>query len=97
MAGYLVAQLEITDPQTFEDYRDKVPAVIARFGGRYLVRGGEISVLEGDWPAPRLVVIEFDSTDEARRFYESEAYQEILPLRLAAARGTAAIVEGIAP
>ena len=97
MAGYLVAQLEVTDPQAFERYREKVPAVIESFGGRYLVRGGALSALEGEWPAPRLVVIEFESSDQARAFYESEAYREILPLRLAASDGRVAIVEGVAP
>ena len=95
MKGYMVAQLEVEDPAQFEGYRDKVPAVIARFGGRYLIRGGEIAPLEGHWPYPRLVVIEFDSVEAARTFYHSPEYQEILPLRLAAAKGAVAIVEGV--
>ena len=95
MRGYLIAQLEVTDPEPFEDYREKVPAVIARFGGRYLIRGGTIAPLEGHWDKPRMVVIEFDSVEAARTFYHSPEYQEILPLRLAAAEGAVAIVEGV--
>jgi len=95
MAGYLVAHLEITDPEAFKAYQVAVPPVIAKFGGRYLVRGGAIDAVEGDWPAPRLVILAFDSTDQARRFYDSPAYQEILPLRLAASTARLAIVEGI--
>ena len=95
MAGYLVAHLEVTDPEGFEAYREKVPAVIESFGGRYLIRGGQAEGIEGDWSVPRLIVIEFPSTERARAFYESPAYQEILPLRLAHAAGTLAIVEGV--
>ena len=58
------------------------------------MRGGELDVLEGDWPWPRLVIIEFQSRDAARLFYESPEYQKILPLRQAASDGTLAIVEG---
>ena len=95
MAGYLIAQIEITDPDAFEAYRAVVPAVIAKFGGRYLVRGGTVEVLEGDSPIPRLVIVAFDSVDQVRRFYDSPEYQEILPLRLGASKGSVVIVEGI--
>lgn len=95
MPAYLIAHLDVTDPTLFESYRSVVPAVIARFGGRYLARGGEVEVLEGEWPVPRLVILAFDSLDQARRFYRSPEYQEILPLRLAAAKGTVVLVEGM--
>lgn len=95
MPGYLIAHLEVTDPQGFEAYRAAVPAVIEKFGGRYLVRGGRVAALEGEWTVPRLVVIAFDSVAAARRFYDSPEYQEILPLRLKAARGTLVIAEGL--
>ncbi len=96
MSAYLIAHLEVTDPSLFESYRSAVPAVIARFGGRYLVRGGAVEVLEGDWQVPRLVILAFDSLDQARRFYQSPDYQEILPLRLAAAKGDVVLVQGMA-
>ena len=95
MAAYLVAHIDVTDPEGFERYRAVVPAVIERHGGRYLIRGGAAEPLEGDWTVPRLVVIEFADHAAAKAFYESADYQEILPLRLAASRGTAAIVDGI--
>ena len=95
MTGYLIAHIEVTDPDAFEAYRAAVPAVIAKFGGRYLVRGGAAEVLEGDWSIPRLVILAFESVDQARRFYDSPEYQNILPLRLAASKGSIAIVEGI--
>ena len=95
MAAYIVAQLKVHDPAMFQRYREAVTPLIDRFGGRYRVRGGELEVLEGDWPLPRLVIIEFQSQDAARLFYESPEYQQILPLRQESARGTVAIVEGV--
>ena len=95
MSAFLVAQLSVTDPTAFEDYRAAAPAVIARFGGRYLVRGGAVEILEGEWRVPRLVILAFDSMDRARQFYHSAEYQEILPLRLAATKGDVVLVEGV--
>lgn len=95
MAAYLVAQLKVTDPKMFQRYRDAVTPLVDRFGGRYRVRGGETQVLEGQWPAQRLVVIEFQSSEAARLFYDSPEYQQILPLRTGASDGTVAIVEGV--
>ncbi len=95
MAAYVLAQLRVHDPTTFQHYREKVAPLIERFGGRYIVRGGEVSPLEGQVADPRLVIIEFADRDAARRWYESEAYQEILPLRLNAASGSVVIVDGV--
>ena len=95
MPGYLVAQLKVHDREMFARYRDAVAPLVDRFGGRYLVRGGKLDVLEGDWQMPRLVVIEFQSVAAARHFYESPEYQQILRLRTESAGGTVAIVEGV--
>ena len=70
MAAYIVAQLKVHDPAAFQRYREAVTPLVDRFGGRYRVRGGELEVLEGDWPLPRLAIIEFQSRDAARLFYE---------------------------
>jgi uncharacterized protein (DUF1330 family) len=93
MAAYIVAQLKVRDPALFQRYREAVTPLVDRFGGRYRVRGGELDVLEGDWPYPRLTIIEFQSKDAARLFYESHEYQKILPLRQESADGTVVIVE----
>ena len=95
MAAYLIAHLDVTDPEAFQAYREKVPAIIAAHGGRYLVRGGKAEVLEGDWRVPRLVILEFKDMAAAKGFYDSPEYQEILPLRTDNAEGTVALVEGI--
>jgi len=95
MPAYIVAQLKVTDPKMFERYREAVTPLVDRFGGRYRIRGGETEVLEGAWPAQRLVVIEFPSREAARLFYDSPEYRQILPLRTEASQGTVAIVEGV--
>ncbi len=70
MAGYIIAEVEVTDPETYATYRAQTPGVVARYGGRFLVRGGAAELLEGDDPPARLVVIAFSDVAAARRFYE---------------------------
>lgn len=95
MAAYLYGNIEITDPQLYEQYRARVPAVIAAHGGRYLVRGGAVTPLEGDTPAHRQVILEFPSMARLQAFYESADYAPLLALRQRAARGSLVAVEGI--
>ena len=81
--GYIIAELTVTNPGPgFEEYREKVLGTIEPFGGRFLVRGGDPKLLEGDHPSGRVVVIEFDSSEQALAWYNSIEYQKILPLRL---------------
>lgn len=96
MPAYIIAHLKITNPQEFEAYREAVPAVVAAHGGRYLVRGGAVETLEGDWTVPRLIILEFPDRASAQSFYHSADYQKILPLRLDNSEGAVVIAEGIA-
>ena len=66
MAAYIIATIEVTDPEKFEVYRGQVPATIEKHGGRYLARGGDVTVVEGDQPVRRTVILEFDSLEPAR-------------------------------
>ena len=66
MSGYLIVELEITDAAKFEKYRELVPAIIEKHGGRYLVRGGNTETLEGDWSPKRVIVLEFESTQRPK-------------------------------
>ena len=97
MPAYIIVNIEVTDPEGFERYRAAVPPVIAAHGGRYLVRGGDLHVMEGapDWK--RLVVLEFPSLAAARGFYDSADYAPLLALRLASSRNEMVMVEGHAP
>jgi uncharacterized protein (DUF1330 family) len=97
MAAYFIVNLDIHDAGKFEEYRAKVPAVIERHGGRYIVRGGQLHSVEGDLGLKRLVVLEFPSVEVARRFYDSPEYAPLLRLRQDAARSDIVLVEGWSP
>jgi len=94
VAGYLIANIQVKDPVKFEEYRQKVAPLIQKFGGRYLIRGGEVRRLEGNPSFHRLVVLEFPTVDAARHFYESAEYQPILKLRLDSTQSDTVLVQG---
>jgi uncharacterized protein (DUF1330 family) len=95
--GYMVAQLNVRDATAYAGYAPKVPPVVAKYGGRYLVRGGAMTPLEGTPPGQRTVIIEFPSVEAAKAFYHSPEYQQLAPQRHTASDGPAFIVEGTAP
>jgi uncharacterized protein (DUF1330 family) len=92
--GYLLAELEITDPALFEEYRSKVPATIAKYGGRYLVRGGDPQSLEGDRTLRRCVILEFDSPARLAEWYNSPDYAPLKELRQRSAKTHAFLLNG---
>lgn len=94
MPAYIIAEIQVTDPTAYEGYRPLAAASIARFGGRYVVRGGKLDLLEGEPEPGRIVVIEFPDADAARRWYRSEEYQKALRIRQSASRGRVFLVEG---
>lgn len=96
MPAYIIVETDIHDPEQYERYKQAAPGAIAASGGQFLVRGGEICVLEGDWQPKRLVVLEFDNLDAAKQFYESPAYEEAKRLREGAADLNMVAVEGTA-
>ena len=95
--AYVIVEVRVTNPEPYAAYRDLATASVARHGGRFLVRGGGVTPLEGDWAPERFVVIEFPSVGAARAFYDSPDYQDALKVRLANSVGRAFIVEGYAP
>lgn len=94
MTAYYIAEIEVKDGEAYGEYAKAVPDLTARFGGRYLVRGGTTAPLEGGWSPKRLIVIEFADMAAAEAWYRSPEYQAILPKRLAASTGKALLVEG---
>jgi uncharacterized protein (DUF1330 family) len=94
MTAYLIANVTVTDPEAFATYGAQVPAVIARFGGRYLVRGGKVEIKEGEPGLKRVVVVEFPSMQAAQDFYHSVDYAPLIELRGSATVGSLALVEG---
>ena len=93
--GYLIATLNVGDPVAYEPYREQVPALIERHGGRYLVRGSAFEALEGEPAFSRLVVVEFPTVEAARAFYRDPDYQAIIAHRTDNAEGTLIIANGL--
>jgi len=94
MAAYVVGEMEITDPQLYEEYRRQVLAVVTRYGGRFIVRGGRVETLAGGWSPKRFVALEFPSMEQARQWYGSPEYAPLIALRQKASRGKLILVEG---
>ncbi|HEX6673525.1 MAG TPA: DUF1330 domain-containing protein [Actinomycetes bacterium] len=95
MPAYVIVETDVTDPEQYEKYKAASPGAIAAGGGRFLARGGELAVLEGDWRPPRLVVLEFEDLAAAKRWYESESYRQARKLREGAARLRMVAVQGV--
>jgi uncharacterized protein (DUF1330 family) len=94
MSAYVIAEIEVTDPAAYEDYRRQVPAVVEKYKGKFIVRGGRIESMEGGWAPKRMVVVEFPTMDQALRFYRSPEYKPLIRLRQNASKGKLIIVEG---
>jgi uncharacterized protein (DUF1330 family) len=95
MPAYIIVETDITDPDQYEQYKAASPGAIEAGGGRFLVRGGELAVLEGDWNPSRLVLLEFPDLDAAKAFYESEQYRAAMQLREGAATLKMVAVQGV--
>ena len=93
--AYLIAQVEIRDAEKYAEYREVVPATIAKYDGEYLTRAGRLETLEGSDPLPRVVVIKFPSFERARQWYHSDEYSGPKALRQAAALSNLCLVEGV--
>lgn len=94
MSAYAIANIEVIDPTAFEAYRGMVSTTIEKYGGRYLVRGGALEVLEGVRQPYRLVVLEFPSAEQARSWYDSPEYRPARELRIRATRSHVVFVDG---
>jgi uncharacterized protein (DUF1330 family) len=95
MPAYILADVEITDPARWEDYRSKVGETITQYGGKTLVRNNNPEVLEGDLRPHLLVIVEFQTLAQAKRWYSSEEYKPVLALRKIAATTQVVLVEGL--
>jgi uncharacterized protein (DUF1330 family) len=95
MPAYVIVETDIHDPEQYEQYKAASPGAVAAGGGRFVARGGELAVLEGDWHPSRLVILEFPDLAAAKRWYESDVYQEAKKLREGAATLRMVAVEGI--
>ena len=96
--GYILASVAVEDADAYTAYTSRTPDIIAKHGGRFIVRGGTVTPLEGEMALKgRLVVIEFPSVEAAKGWYDCAEYQEIIPLRTAASQGALVLLEGFDP
>jgi uncharacterized protein (DUF1330 family) len=95
MSAYVVVEIEVLDKDRYETYKQMVPPTLAPYGGRFLVRGGEVETLEGDWSPKRFVILEFPSAERAKAWWASGEYAEAKALRQATARTQMICVTGV--
>ena len=93
--AYIVVDVRVSDPERIARYRELAEIAVGHYGGRYLVRGGAIETLEGEWQPERLVIVRFDDADAARRFYDSPEYRAAREARAGAAEFDMLLVEGL--
>jgi uncharacterized protein (DUF1330 family) len=95
MPAYIIADMEIHDPEKAAEYRRRVEPLVAKHGGTYLARGGEIKVLDGEWAPKRIVILSFPDLATAEAFYNDPDYQPVKALRQAATTGSLIVTEGL--
>jgi len=94
MSAYVIAEIDVVDPAAYEEYRKQVLAVVTKYGGKFIVRGGKIDPREGGWTPKRIVVLEFPSMAQAQKWYDSPEYAPLIKLRQKASKGKLLLVEG---
>lgn len=95
MAAYVIVDIEVTDPERYKDYMKATPATLEAHGGRFIVRGGRAERLEGEWTPRRIVVVEFESYDQAKAWWDSQEYAQPKALRQSTAKTNMVVVEGV--
>jgi uncharacterized protein (DUF1330 family) len=95
MAAYVIANIRVTDPEGYEDYKKLSGPSLQAYGGRFLVRGGETGILEGEWAPGRVVVLEFPDADRARAWWDSEEYDRARQIRHRTATADLILVQGV--
>lgn len=94
MAAYVIVDIEVTDPARYEEYKSLAAPTIGLHGGRYIVRGGAVTTLEGDWRPTRMVVLEFPTVEQAKAWWDAPDYRHARSIRQEAARTRMIVVEG---
>ncbi len=95
MTAYIILDIKVTDPVRYAEYKDLAAPTVAQYGGKYLIRGGKAENLEGDWEPARMVVLQFDSVEQARKWLDSPEYRPALDLRHQTSITRSIIVEGV--
>ena len=95
MSGYVIANIDVKNPEAYKEYIDKVKPIVEKFGGEYLVRNGEYKVIDGEWKYPRTVIIKFPTYEKALEWYNSDLYKPVKELRQKNSEGNLIIIKGV--
>ena len=95
MPAFVIVEIEVHDPEAYENYKSLVPASVEAYGGRFIARGGATESLEGDWAPERIVVLEFPSLERARQWWASPEYSDAKAIRMRAAQTRMIATEGV--
>ena len=95
MAAYLIANIDVKDPDAYEEYKAKVPAIVKKYGGEYLARGGRFVILEGEWKPARMAVLRFPDIESVQALYASPEYEPLKTLRKRVTNTDFVVVEGV--
>jgi len=95
MSAYVIVEIDIVDPAGYEEYKKLAGATVEKYGGKYIIRGGAVETLEGDWNPKRIVVLQFDSMQRAKEWLNCEEYREPRKMRHRTARTRMVVVEGV--
>lgn len=95
MSAYFIVDVRVEDPTAYAEYRKLVNPTLELYGGKFLARGGETETIEGDWQPQRLVILEFESTEHFKRWYNSPEYSEAKDIRFKAAHSRAVLLQGV--
>ena len=95
MTAYVVVDINVHDPMGYEEYKKLAPAAVELYGGKYIARGGKTETLEGDWSPSRLVILQFENSEQAKKWLNSEEYREARAMRHKTANSQMVVVEGV--
>jgi uncharacterized protein (DUF1330 family) len=95
MTAYVIVDINVTDPIGYEEYKKLAPPAVALYGGKYIARGGKTETLEGDWSPSRLVILQFESSEQAKKWLHSPEYSEARKMRHQTANSNMVVIEGL--
>ena len=95
MTAYVIVDIDVHDPVGYEAYKKLAPAAVELYGGQYIARGGKTETLEGDWVPSRLVILQFESTEQAKKWLNSDEYRDARAMRHKTARSQMVVIEGV--
>ena len=95
MTAYVIFDIDVHDPEGYEEYKKLAPAAVALYGGKYIARGGHTETLEGDWSPSRLVILQFDNVEQAKKWLNSEEYRQARAMRHKTAKSQMVVIEGV--